>query len=286
MTTSPDSLPAGATPRSAWSFQPTYRVPPELSGGVPPVLDLTAVPAAWAEAMMDEIDAVAVATMGSLGGAVALWRSWRVEADGPPERVFVIESRAAGESPAELTGRFQQALAAAGLARPQVAVYREDALLPDYQRAARAASSLLWMPGRPRGPVAVARVYDGSDPATGPYFDADHRRVDGDELERIAAYLHSGQVILATTQLHADILDPGAGEVVPLSYRTDGSWVWNEASGYYLRRHGLAPDAEMLAQLRTRNLAPAELGAVDTHRALAALFLPSLAASRSGSAGR
>jgi hypothetical protein len=75
-----------------------------------------------------------------------------------------------------------------------------------------------------------------------------------DTAERtlIVGYLMKGPAIMATSLLHEDRLDPSRGETVPLVYRTDGDWVWNEALVYYVREHGLAPESDLLAHIRSR----------------------------------
>ena len=49
---------------------------------------------------------------------------------------------------------------------------------------------------------------------------------------------------------------PSAPATVPRLFHTDGTWVWPAAVGYYLYRHGLPPQPELLAHIRTHNYAP------------------------------
>jgi hypothetical protein len=109
-------------------------------------------------------------------------------------------------------------------------------------------------PERPAPPppaeFQVARVYDFADPATGPGFAPDHPVIgDSAERERVLAYLRGGDPVLITTARQDDILDPAAGAVVPVSFRTDGAWIWTDAVTYYLSRHGTAPDVQLLAHI-------------------------------------
>jgi hypothetical protein len=68
-----------------------------------------------------------------------------------------------------------------------------------------------------------------------------------------------------------DPLDPDRGPVVPLSYRTDGTWVWQEALAYYMRARGAAPELEFLCHIEERGyLAPGSVPD-DTAAAAAAL---------------
>ncbi|MEU0561693.1 hypothetical protein [Dactylosporangium sp. NPDC006015] len=106
------------------------------------------------------------------------------------------------------------------------------------------------MPDERAAPPLVAAVFDAVDDDGVPYFSADRRRVlDPAEREALAGYLESAPVVLRVSGLEADPLDPGAGRAVPLSYRTDGVWVWQDASAYYLRSRGSAPDDDMVRHI-------------------------------------
>jgi hypothetical protein len=63
---------------------------------------------------------------------------------------------------------------------------------------------------------------------------------DGAERERIRRYLDAGEVIQAVNGFAVDLFDQTKGEVVPMHTRTDGTWVWSDAVGYYLDTYGLA----------------------------------------------
>jgi hypothetical protein len=97
--------------------------------------------------------------------------------------------------------------------------------------------------------MQVAKVYDGVR-ETGPYFDVDRRRIaDPAERERIVGFLRSGALVMRTTGRDTDRIEPERGRVVPLSFRTDGHWVWSDALGYYLDAHGVAPEPEFLQHI-------------------------------------
>jgi hypothetical protein len=104
-----------------------------------------------------------------------------------------------------------------------------------------------------------ARLYDGVDDAGTPYFAPDRRRIaDAAERERIAGYLRGGGAVMATLGLSADVVEPARGKVVPMSYLTDGTWIWSAALGYYARTHGIAPEAEFVEHMRGNDfVAPA-----------------------------
>jgi hypothetical protein len=97
-------------------------------------------------------------------------------------------------------------------------------------------------------PLRMAAVFDAVDEAGRPYFSADRRRVlDPGERSALAGYLDSAPMVVRASGFEVDPLDPDAGRVVPLGYRTDGVWVWQEASAYYLRTRGVAPDDALVA---------------------------------------
>ena len=99
----------------------------------------------------------------------------------------------------------------------------------------------------------VAAVFDFADPVRGPGFAPDHAVVDDpDEREQMLAYLRGGAVVLMTTAVMDDILDPAAGAVVPANFRTDGEWIWADSTEYYLSRYGLAPDAALAGHIRAK----------------------------------
>jgi hypothetical protein len=100
------------------------------------------------------------------------------------------------------------------------------------------------------GPLRVAAVFDAVDEGGRPYFSADRRRVlDAAERSALVGYLDSAPLVVRAAGLEVDPLDPAAGRVVPLGYRSDGVWVWQEASAYYLRSRGVAPDEEFVAHI-------------------------------------
>jgi len=215
---------------------------------------------------------VAVELVAAMDGVRGLWRTWRVRRNDESRlrarRVFVVE---VDRDPLAVTGALQRELFDAGEPHPQVEAYVTGADLPPYQRLARANGQLLWARTPPRR-IRMAALFDEVDPAHGPRFRHDHERVEDDtERLRLAGYLRAGQALLVSTALLSDIVDPDAGFTVPVSFRTDGLWLWTDATTYYLERHHLAPDPVLAAHIRERGYRHAQLDGVDLHRALAAL---------------
>jgi len=260
--------PSDAEPLPGYHFLPVLPTGP---GQLPTVLDLTA------GVLLDEPDAVAVLAMNSVEGATGLWRAWRspnATNPGAPARVHLVETTADADRLPAITVALQDALASAGVINPQVEVYGPATELPPYHRLARGRSALLWT-ARPAHPVVVARVFDRVDPATGPQFAADHVVLtDDDRPDLVLDYLNGGTVLLATTERMADVLDPSLGAAVPMSYRTDGVWVWTDTVTYYLETYGLSPDADLLAHIRAGGHRMPPVDAVAEHRAMVALTAP------------
>jgi hypothetical protein len=216
----------------------------------------------------------------------AIWRAWRYPGDGapwpPPRRVYVVET----DPNADLVGiasDLQHRLSTVDEPDPQVEVYpfgTGAALadgtgageLPSYQRLARAYGALLWA-REPDPGVQIAAVFDSVDDS-GPWLAPDHATVAEAELANLTRYLRGGEPLLVTMARMADVVDPGRPQRVPINFRTDGFWVWSEATTYYLERYRLAPDPGLLAHIRERRYAVPEVDGAALYRALAVLQEP------------
>jgi hypothetical protein len=86
--------------------------------------------------------------------------------------------------------------------------------------------------------------------------------------------LRSGEPVLDTPGALDDVLDPGRLGVVPVGFRSDGRWIWPDAVTYYLERHGLAPEPELVAHVLARSGPPDPLSRLTRHRVLTTLFAP------------
>lgn len=264
--------------------RPAYGFSPALTDDVfslndqpmPQVLDLTGVHGRLWASVTNQADHAAVAAMARLATPVALWRAWRWpgrDIEGAPAPVFIVES--SGPSDDDLpstTATVQAALEAADLANPLVEVYHRDTDLPAYQRFARGHGALLWA-AEPATEIRTARVFDRVS-ADGPRFDSDHPLLDDTEREHVVEYLAAGLPLLVTSERMADIVEPERGAAVPMSFRTDGRWIWTDAVTYYADVHGLVPDADLLSHLRAQPHRRPVVDAVAEHRALATLLTP------------
>jgi hypothetical protein len=230
----------------------------------------------------DDLDEVmAQAAQDRIALIVGVWRVWRLPLDGfaaqdaGPEpddirpsaaidpddpgrsrRIYVVQVPDRSVAPA-VAGDLQAVLAGCGEA--DIEVIGLDIDPPPYQAAALDGSALIWdaqddePPRSDEPPFKVARVFDFARPDTGPGFNPGHRVItDSGERDRMLHYLTSGTTVLHTTARTPDILDPGAGQVVPASFRTDGEWIWTDTVAYYLEHHGMAPDEELAAHVDSR----------------------------------
>ncbi|WP_067494854.1 hypothetical protein [Actinoplanes sp. TFC3] len=219
-----------------------------FGGHVPPLLDLVG------RELSNEVDAAVVQAVSQRPGAVALWRAWRLTPGQEPARTYVLETA--------------DPLIMSGLGDIPIEVYAQGTEPQQPTRSARNAGALLWMTAEAPA-LHVARVFDVVD-ATGARFDPGHEQL-SDDLEEVACYLEAGAPVLATGARLTDVVEPARGEVVPMSYRTDGHWLWTESVAYYLRAYRLAPEPGLLAHIRAASGLPAPDPAAE-HRALALLF--------------
>jgi hypothetical protein len=118
-------------------------------------------------------------------------------------------------------------------------------------------------------------LFDEVDPERGTSFRADHPQLADDaERRRLLDYLASGEPLLLTTARMEDVVERARGLVVPVNFRTDGSWVWTDSSAYYLDQYGLVPDQELVAHIRSLDYEFPEVDGVAVHRTLDVLQQP------------
>jgi hypothetical protein len=222
----------------------------------------------------DTLDRAAVAVIETASGVRGLWRSWRVPPAGapwpPPRPIFVVEVGADAD-PVALTRELQHRLTAEGEAHPQVEVLTTGEMPPTYQQSARAFGELLW--AAETGPeIRVAEAFDEVGENGDGRFADDHPRIeDEEERRRVLAYLDSGDVLMYTPARLDDVMAPERTYAVPINFRTDGTWVWNDLTRYYLEEHHLAPDPELLEHIRSAGSEVPELDGVAVYRAMEAL---------------
>lgn len=100
-----------------------------------------------------------------------------------------------------------------------------------------------------------AKLFDGVDPDTGPYLFTREKVADPDERKRLALFLSRAPVIRRASGLMQDLVDRERGVVAPLATATDGTWIWEPATLYYLEVHGYGPDPEFYNHIRSQEYA-------------------------------
>ena len=233
---------------------------------------VTASALAAAASPEDVIDTAALTAASAEPDVLAVWRAWRFPPASPfppPQRVFVVETGREADLCA-VTGRIQEALAFAGETKPQVESYPIHADLPEYQQYARLGGGLIWA-RTPDPGVQIAAVFDSFDEAGDPFFAPDHPRLDQPDAELVMRYLNLGQELLLSAAAVPDVVDPARGSVVPMGLRTDGFWIWSDASVHYLRQYGLMPDAGLVGHIRRRKFAPPVVDGAAIYRSLMSL---------------
>jgi hypothetical protein len=268
----------GESQPGPWVFAPVRVDEGPDAQQVPPVLDLT-TSADWLSEV-DSVDRQMIDLTEVQDGLVAIWRAWRAPGDRSrwpaPRRVFVVvatEEHPDDELPV-LAAWIQELLALAGEESPQVEVCRAGLARPAYQSAVCARAALLWAAEEPE-PIRMAQVFDAVDPDSGPRFDDGHPTIDDpDEVERLLDYLDSAMPLLSTSTLMQDVFEPQSEPTVPLSFRTDGRWIWTDSISYYLERYSLAPEPELLAHLRSAGAEAPPVSEVARHRVMSFLQQP------------
>jgi nicrotizing toxin Mtb-like protein len=102
----------------------------------------------------------------------------------------------------------------------------------------------------PAGDLRTARLFDGDGPDGRPYVS--RPPVDFEEREQLLAYLEKAPIALAEGGFEEDLLDPEGSGKVPTTFHTDGTWIWSAAVAYYLRKHDVAPEPDLVDHARHR----------------------------------
>lgn len=221
----------------------------------------------FSESAPNDADEAAVRSAERVGGVRALWRSGRVSAE-TVEPVYLVEAEADADL-IELTAEIQHGITEAG-EEPRVEVFRADAVPTAYHQAALESSELVWDSAPP---ARLARVFDGADTVGKPFFRTDHPCAEAEQRQRLLSYLGSAPIAMATERVMLDVIDPN--RTVSLNFRSDGTWIWNDAVCHYLDRYHLEPDPDLVAHVVAAAPDPPGLGRIDLHRVIGVLTAPS-----------
>jgi hypothetical protein len=149
---------------------------------------------------------------------------------------------------------------------------RSDENIPDWMRARLEASAPQELPVRdavPRpGPqppepattrsavtggagIRQVQVFDGLDDQGRPTVSA-RMPLAQEEIGPLRHYLENAPIVLPSHETERDQLDAQSTASVPLNWRTDGTWVWQDAVAYYLAQYGVPPQNEFVEGIRGR----------------------------------
>ncbi|MFI0350659.1 hypothetical protein [Actinomadura sp. 9N407] len=107
-----------------------------------------------------------------------------------------------------------------------------------------------WLDGRDGAgrEMRMARPFDSTEPDGRPVVQ--RPEVPAGDRDAMVRYLEQAPIVLAARSYEGDMLDPERARNVPLTYHTDGTWIWPGAVGYYLRAHGVPPEPELADHIR------------------------------------
>ncbi|MFJ4658144.1 hypothetical protein ACIP5Y_43330 [Nocardia sp. NPDC088792] len=97
--------------------------------------------------------------------------------------------------------------------------------------------------------LRLARIHEGLSEDGRPVIT--RAPLDPNLSTAVLAFLESAPLVLAARSLGTDEFEP-ADKDVPLSYRTDGVWVWPGAVPHYLHKHGIAPEPDLVRHIIDR----------------------------------
>ncbi|XVQ10060.1 hypothetical protein ACQP1W_47360 [Spirillospora sp. CA-255316] len=96
--------------------------------------------------------------------------------------------------------------------------------------------------------LRMAKPFDSMAPDGAPVVQ--RPPVPDEDRDAVVRYLQQAPIVLAARSFDTDLMDPQRASNVPLTYHTDGTWIWPGAVGYYLKKHGLPPEPDLVAHIR------------------------------------
>ncbi|QIZ39152.1 hypothetical protein [Saccharopolyspora sp. ASAGF58] len=219
---------------------------------------------------MDQQDAIVVEAASRVGGLLGLWRVVRRSEDSEV-RLYLGEVEPSSDV-VELAAEAQHSLVESGV-EPRIELFTEGTELTPYHEAALEKAELVWT-AVPPPRLRLARTFDGADPARGPYFKPDHPRLPDADAARALSFLRAGETVLSSEARMDDVMEPGQAAPVPVSFRSDGTWIWSDSVIYYLERYQLSPEPDLVDHALTSTTPPSVLSHLTYHHVLAELFAP------------
>jgi hypothetical protein len=87
-----------------------------------------------------------------------------------------------------------------------------------------------------------------------------------DDAARVAEYLDACPILIVAAGLDPDPLLSGSPAVVSIGVASDGTYTWPLSVSYHARAHGIAPDVELLAHIRSQQHVPPKVSPTDVDR--------------------
>ncbi|MBO2460222.1 hypothetical protein [Actinomadura violacea] len=120
--------------------------------------------------------------------------------------------------------------------------------------------------------LRVARVFDEVGADGTPRYD--RPPVPEHEREPLLRYLREAPIVLAARGYDTDRLDPARPAEVPLTFHTNGVWIWPGAVHYYLRVHGVPPEPRLVRYASAENFRIPEVDEETRAEAVATINRP------------
>ncbi|PSR58978.1 hypothetical protein C8258_30400 [Nocardia sp. MDA0666] len=98
--------------------------------------------------------------------------------------------------------------------------------------------------------MRIATLFGAFDSEDMPAPAHERHSLDDAEREAVLRFLSGGTIAARTSGRTIDRIDASRGKVVPVSFATDGTWMWSRAVAYYLREHNVVPEPAFLAHIR------------------------------------
>lgn len=152
-------------------------------------------------------------------------------------------------------------------AAPPTETYTDE--LTRYPRAEENIPS--WLAERATGPAVALRIAEVFDEMTEGGPKVNRPGIEPQEREQLVEYLERAPIVLAARSFDADQLSPDRSPSVPLTFHTDGDWIWPGAVGYYLRRHAVPPEADLVSHIRDRGFTLPEIDAATREVAISTI---------------
>lgn len=105
-----------------------------------------------------------------------------------------------------------------------------------------------------RADFRIAEVFDATARDGTAVMSPSHERIaDIAERERLLAYLRGAPIAIFVPNRDTDRYQPERGRAVPMSFRTDGTWVWSDELAYYLEQYAFAPEPALRRHIADRD---------------------------------